>query len=348
VKQKRPAAIIWLLIIYVPTFLTGLYHTAVFSSSQNYHLFKQAGVEYLFFALSIPTLVLTGLTLWFLWKPKPAGFWIAIVGLVLQITTPLIFLLITLNNPDVAQDAYILYREARGRPVDLEVLDKVVSVPDIFIAFGRTVASRLLIAALLLWKSDYFGRRRQAVKYKQGAGEQIEEKVRSKYRETISVLTRIGFDELCFYNETHPFFGLSFGLTGLIGNLMVLFKEVTKIRGFLSISAFYPLLISKEYATYVQVFSLGVKFYTHFTDETTLISQNFRKCHVSDEREKYYKFGESRSIEAAWEFHRATVDRLRSEGKKFKDNICFEDFVQISNREDGYLLRHDWWVEVAA
>jgi hypothetical protein len=333
VKQKRPAAIVWLLIIYVPTFLTGLYRIAVFSSSQNYHLFKQAGVEYLFFALSIPTLVLTGLTLWFLWKPKPAGFWIAIAGLVLQITTSLIFLLITLNNPDIARDAYILYREARGRPVDPEALDKVVSVPDIFVALGRMVASRLLIAALFLWKSDYFFGHRQAVKYEQGTGEQIEEKVRSKYREAISVLTRIGFDELCFYSETHPFFGLSLGLTGLIGNLVVLFKEVTKIRGFLSISAFYPLLVSKEYATYVQVFSLGVKFYTHFTDETNLISQNFREC---------------RSIEAAWEFHRATVDRLRSEGKKSKDNICFENFVQISTREDGYLLRHGWWVEVAA
>jgi hypothetical protein len=325
VKQKRPAATVWLLIIYVPTFLTDVYRTAVFSSSQNYHLFKQAGVEYLFFALSIPTLVLTGLTLWFLWKPKSAGFWIAIAGLVLQITTSLIFLLITLNNPDIARDAYISYREARGRPVDQEALDKVLSVPDIFVAFGRMVASRLLIAALFLWKSDYFFRyRRQAVKYKQDTEEQILKKARSKYRETISVLTRMGFDELCFYSETHPFFGLSFGLTGLIGNLTVLFKEVTKTRGFLSISAFYPLLVSKEYATYVHVFGLGVKFYTHFTDETSLISENFGKCHVSDEREKYYKFGEPRSIEAAWEFHRATVDRLRSEGKKTKDNICFD------------------------
>ncbi len=155
-KLKRPKTIIVLLVIYIYFFLKGIERAFLFSSSPDYYLFTQAGVGFVYFILSIPILILTGVTIQYLWKPKPIGLWIALSGLALDLANNLVSFFISIQSPEIMQQAYILYREARGLPVRPENIDRIFSPSGILITYGLALGSTLLIAALFLWKKDYF------------------------------------------------------------------------------------------------------------------------------------------------------------------------------------------------
>jgi len=158
--MKRPKTIILLLVIYVYSFLRGLHRTLLFTSNPDYYLFTQTGLSSLFFILSIPILILTGLTLWFLWKPQLIGFWIAITGLGLEIISAVAGFVITSSNPEITKQAYILYREARELPVRQEALDTMMSPVGIWVTFGIVIGLNLFIGALFVWKKYYFSQER--------------------------------------------------------------------------------------------------------------------------------------------------------------------------------------------
>lgn len=153
---KRPKTIIVLLFIYTYLFVRGIESLLLFTSSFDYQVFSQAGVSYLYFVLSIPILVITGITLQSLWKPKPIGLWIALIGLALGVLSTIVLFMITFNDPEITKQAYILSREARGLPVRPQNADRMFSMAGISTVFGSALGLYLLLAALFLWKRDYF------------------------------------------------------------------------------------------------------------------------------------------------------------------------------------------------
>lgn len=154
--MKRPKTIIVLIVFYLYSFLRGLQRAFMFSSNPDYYVYTELGLSFLFFVISLPGLILTGMTLWYLWKPKPIGFWLAIAGLVLGLIDTLIGLVITVVNPDVIRRAMILYREARGLRAPQEVIDSMLSPSGIAVTYGIVIGTTLLIMALIYWKRDYF------------------------------------------------------------------------------------------------------------------------------------------------------------------------------------------------
>jgi hypothetical protein len=155
-KPKRPKTIIVLMVIYVYLFVSGLSKVFLFSSNPDYYFFSQAGVGYLYLVLTIPILIITGLTIQFLWKPKPIGLWIALFGLALHLLNDLVSFFIAVYNPELMKQAYILSREARGAPVRPENIERMFSQTGIFITFGIAIGLTLLLAVLFIWKRDYF------------------------------------------------------------------------------------------------------------------------------------------------------------------------------------------------
>lgn len=153
---KRPKTIILLMVIYAYFFIRGIGSALLFSSNPNYYLFNQAGIGFLYFILSIPVLILTGVTLQYLWKPKPIGFWIALSGIALGFVSNLISFFIGLANPELMQQAYILSREARGLPVRPERIEQLLSPTGIIITLGVTLSISLILVALFIWKRNYF------------------------------------------------------------------------------------------------------------------------------------------------------------------------------------------------
>ena len=167
----------------------------------------------------------------------------------------------------------------------------------------------------------------------------MEEQIRCKYQAGIDELKRLNFEELCFYSETVPTLGMSYGLAGLLGTFSALSNELAKIESTLSINLFHLVLVSREYTAYAFPFGLGVKFYTSFTDGTCVISANFESREIHDDSEKLYKSARPRLIEVAWTDHQNLVDKFRSEGKQRKHEVCFDDYLELVRREDSYMLR---------
>lgn len=178
-----------------------------------------------------------------------------------------------------------------------------------------------------------------ASEYRQIRDREIEDRVRLKYQESIDALKALNFEELCFFGEITRRVGLSNGLLGPLGVLAALPNEVMKIGRDLSATAFFLLLVSREYDTYVSSFGLGTKFYTSFTDGTFVITANFDTAPIHDDEEKLYKSVQLSSIEAAWHLHRTRVDEFTAKGKQRNYHLSFEEFARLACREDAYMLK---------
>ena len=154
--MNRPKTIKILIVIYLYTFLRGFGRLFLFSSNPDYYVYSEMGLSFLFFLLSIPGLILGGLSLWYLWKPKPLGYWLILSDLVVGLINSVIGLVITLTQPDVVRNALIVYRKARGLPVRQEVIDSVTSPAGVIGAFVVTLSIAVILAGLIYWKRDYF------------------------------------------------------------------------------------------------------------------------------------------------------------------------------------------------
>ena len=178
-----------------------------------------------------------------------------------------------------------------------------------------------------------------ASEYQQTTEKKIQDRVRSKYKVNIDQLKALHFEEFCFISETLPALGLSNGLFGLLGVLAALPFEVSRIGGNLSASAFFPLMVSREYDTYVSPLGLGTKFYTSFSDGTCVITANFASQPINDDDEKLYKLAQPCSIEAAWQRHQVRINDLTARGKQRKYQLSFDEYAKLARKEDNYMLK---------
>ena len=178
-----------------------------------------------------------------------------------------------------------------------------------------------------------------AIEYQQATDKEMQDRVRQKYKATIHKLKFLNFEELCFFSETIPAFGLSTGPLGMLGVIAALPNEVSKVERNFSASLFFILMVSREYDTYVAPFGLGVKFYTSFTDGTLVITANFDSPPINDDREKLYKFAQASPIESAWKYHQSQVEHLLAAGKQRRYLLSFHDFVSLTKQEDAYMLK---------
>lgn len=179
------------------------------------------------------------------------------------------------------------------------------------------------------------------ITYQQTTNKEIHDQVRRKRQDAILELKQLNFEEYSFFGETVGALGFSpLGLAGFLGTFIALFAEVIRIDRNLDVTAFNVVMASREDATYASPFGLGVKFYTAFTDGTCVISANFETPAINDEKEKLYKFAARQSIGSAWLNHKKWVEKLCLEGKQRVEHLSFAGFLQLTQREDGYLLKH--------
>jgi hypothetical protein len=188
-----------------------------------------------------------------------------------------------------------------------------------------------MTASLKIWENDM-----QLLTYQQVVRPEAHDEIRHRYRSDIDRLEWLGFEELCFYSE------VLFPFSAILAFPLVLFmlvkREIVKLGFPLRAVIHYPLLVSREYNTYVEIFSMGVKFYTNFADGTALVSANFKASGSSNEERKFHKYASKREIETAWAFHQDKIRHCISSGRQIRDNVCFEDYVEISTRDDAATL----------
>ena len=178
-----------------------------------------------------------------------------------------------------------------------------------------------------------------AVQYQLVTEMEVSDKVRKRYQSVIHELKSLGFEEMYFYTETMPILGVSSGFSGVVGTLIAMANEESKMNKNLSVSLLHLVMASRDYATYVIPFGLGIKFYTSFTDGTCIISANYQSNPIKDDTQKLYKFARATSVEEIWKHHKTWVDKLVSEGKQKKDIFSFNNYISLVKREDESMLK---------
>lgn len=178
------------------------------------------------------------------------------------------------------------------------------------------------------------------IHYEQTTDMEIHDKVRRKRHAVMEQLKQLGFKERGFYGETVHAFGFDpLGVAGVLGMLIALFKEVARVERNLDVTIFNVVMAYREYGTFAGPFGLGVKFYTLFDDGTFIISANFDTPAIQDPMERIYKSAWAGSISACWANHQQWVDRLTAEGKQRIEHLSVSEFLRLSQREDGYLMK---------
>ena len=178
------------------------------------------------------------------------------------------------------------------------------------------------------------------INYQQTMDKEIIDRVRKRHRSALQALKGLNFDEYAFFGETVQAFGYSpLGLAGVLGMFVAIFNEVSKVDWNLDVTVFNVAMASREESAYAAPFGLGVKFYTSFTDGTCVISANFESRPIQDMQHKLYKFAAAQSIDAAWLSHKKEVDAFCAEGRQKIDHLSFAGFLQLTRREDDYMVQ---------
>jgi len=171
--------------------------------------------------------------------------------------------------------------------------------------------------------------------YQQTTEKDIEDRIRKRFRAELAALEKMGFSVLCFCEELSFPYGLFVYLVAL--PLMLVRRQVLKIKSPLRVALYDPVLISKEHATYASLSGLGVTFQTNFTDGTLLVSKH-TGLHVpdlTDEKIKYYHYPSAANMESAWSSHQARLNELTLAGKQIKESLSFEDYLETSQRGEA-------------
>jgi hypothetical protein len=157
-KRQTPKVILLLLAFYGYQIITGLARLFLYASATEYHLFTLLGYGGLYFGLGWLSLLLAALTFWFLWKPRPVGFWIALADILVRIAAALLSFVTALNQPQLLPQAYQLTAQARNEAVSSETVAALAATERLWLSLGLTVGLNLVIAGLIIWKKDHFSR----------------------------------------------------------------------------------------------------------------------------------------------------------------------------------------------
>ena len=161
---------------------------------------------------------------------------------------------------------------------------------------------------------------------------ELQERVRRRYARETAALQRLGFQLLGFLLETEGAYSAIWQLPTLL--FMLAGREVLSFSRPLRLGVATALLRRSDPSTVALCMGKGVKLYTGFSDQTMVISSTFRSYAVPRPTSKIIKPSPSASIEAVWPAHSEYVARLEAEGRSIQPTGTFDEFVQLTKREE--------------
>ncbi len=153
-------------------------------------------------------------------------------------------------------------------------------------------------------------------------------RVQKRYERDILTLRQLGFHMLGYLLETQSPFSVLLQLP------MLLNGEVLAFPPSLRLAVATVLLQHPEPSTVALCMGKGVKLYTHFTNETILISSTFYSYAVPRPGSRIMKPLAPAPVEKLWPAHIAYVRRLEAEGRPILPTRTFHEFVELSKPED--------------
>lgn len=167
--------------------------------------------------------------------------------------------------------------------------------------------------------------------------DKIEYQLQHAYRDELTQLAAVGFDEV--HHTREVVFPLSALFFFPLYPYLKFKGEVVRIESPLRYVLLNPLVLNHAYATYAHVFGLGVKFMTLFTDDIMLTSANYRTVKVIKPNRKIYSYGGKKStIADAWEKHLTYLHGLEADGHEVDDDLSLPKFEHLMHRDDKAML----------
>ncbi|MFA4873012.1 MAG: hypothetical protein WC659_03700 [Patescibacteria group bacterium] len=155
-QSKRPKIITILIIVLVWLFVRTLFDLLRYQTVSDYNILNNFGFGVLYIVFALAVLIVTGSAAVFVFKQYPRAFPIAVAGIVLYLFFTVVMFVISFTHVDLAKDAYIISREARGLAVRQEALDFTFSPVGMAVNFGIYFLVFIVLLIGLFKNKKYF------------------------------------------------------------------------------------------------------------------------------------------------------------------------------------------------
>lgn len=156
--MKKTTGIVILIIWFVWSVVNDLGILLRSTGSTDYYIFSTGGLTPLFFVFAVGVLLLDVATVYYLFRPRTTGFYIALSALGLSVLQNILSMSLALPNLLGVKEAYAAGREARGLPVRQEALDAIFTPSAMLTLLAVMLVLTAVIALLIVRNRGYFFR----------------------------------------------------------------------------------------------------------------------------------------------------------------------------------------------
>jgi predicted DNA-binding WGR domain protein len=155
-KKSLPITI-WFLIVFF-LWAVGKDFQLIVGHQQgvDYFIFKHQNLLVFFYIFMLATFILDFAASYFLWNPRPVGFWVCLAAIAVGVSYNGLALIYALADLQGAREAYALSRELKGLPVREANLDRIFTTEGMQAAFGVTTLFSCIGAFFVTYNRKYF------------------------------------------------------------------------------------------------------------------------------------------------------------------------------------------------
>ena len=154
-RKKKTPGIIILIVWFIYSLGSDIYNL-INAGGTDYYIFSSNGLTPLFFFFVVPVLLLDAATLRYLFRPRPAGFYVALSALALSLIQNIVSVSLALSDLSGVRQAYAAGREARGLSVREEALDMMFTPRAMYLALALLVLINAVAVFLIGRNRRYF------------------------------------------------------------------------------------------------------------------------------------------------------------------------------------------------
>ena len=155
--KKKTATIIILIVWFNWSAVSGLNALLRPASTTDFYIFASNGLAALSLFFAITIFLLDAATVWYLFRPRPAGFYVALSSLGLSLIQSIVSVSLAVKDLSGGRQAYVVGRRARGLSVSRpEVLDMLFTPGVMYAILTMLLLITAVMAFLVVWNRNYF------------------------------------------------------------------------------------------------------------------------------------------------------------------------------------------------
>ena len=155
-RRKKTPGIIILIVWFIWLSGRDLDNLIRASGTTDYYIFSSNGLTPLFFLFAAAVFLLDAATVSYLFRPRPAGFYVALSALAFSLIQTMVSVSLALSDLSGVRQAYAAGRKARGLSVREEALDMMFTPRAMYLIVLLLVLINAVAAFLIIRNRGYF------------------------------------------------------------------------------------------------------------------------------------------------------------------------------------------------